>query len=150
METATTGRADDDAVAQLRAHGERLTPQRLLVLGALRASGDHLTADQVFELVTAQYPYINRATIYRALTWLKDQGLVCVTDLGGGQLRYQYLTERHHHHLVCLHCGSQQEFPDDLVNPLAVALHNHYGFAPRLDHLAVFGFCRACQAAQAE
>lgn len=138
----------DNEVAALRAHGERLTPQRLMVLETLQVSSGHLAAHEIFDLVLAKYPYVSRATIYRALTWLKEQGLVCVTDLGGEQLQYQYLGERRHHHLVCLRCGEQQEFPDDLVAPLATALRERYGFAPRLEHLAVFGFCRSCQAAQ--
>lgn len=133
------------AAAMLRAHGERLTPQRLLILEVLQASAEHLTADAVFEQVSARYQYVNRATIYRALTWLKEQGILSVTDLGSGQQQYQYLGAQRHHHLICLRCGTQQEFADDLVTPLARALRERCAFAPRLDHLAIFGLCSACQ-----
>jgi Fur family ferric uptake transcriptional regulator len=134
------------AVAErLHAQGERLTPQRLMVLEVLQASGEHLTADEVFANVVARSPYVGRATIYRALAWLKEQGLVSVTDLGTGQDQYQYLADHRHHHTICLGCGRQDEFPDDLIAPLAAALHERTGFQPRLDHLAVFGYCRACQ-----
>ena len=139
-------RHDDDVVVSLRAHGERLTPQRLLVLEALKDSAAHLSAEAGHDLLSARYPYINRATIYRILTWLKEQGLICVTDLGHGQMEYQFLGARRHHHLACLRCSEQQEFPDDLVAPLASRLREAYGFAPRLDHLAIFGLCRTCQA----
>jgi Fur family transcriptional regulator, ferric uptake regulator len=135
------------AVAErLHAQGERLTPQRLMVLEVLQASGEHLTADEIYAHVVARSPYVGRATIYRALAWLKEQGLASVTDLGLGQVQYQYLAERHHHHTVCLGCGGQEEFPDDLVAPLVAALRERDGFQPRLDHLAVFGYCRACRA----
>lgn len=134
-----------DTAAALRARGERLTPQRLLVLDALREGDGHQTAEAIHERARARYPYINLATIYRALGWLKAQGLVCETDLGGGQAQYEYLGARRHHHLVCLKCGGTAEFADDLVAPLAAALLERHGFAPRLDHLAVFGVCRRCQ-----
>ena len=140
----------DAAAAALRARGERLTPQRLLVLETLREGGGHLTAEVIYERVSARYPYINLATIYRTLAWMKAQGLVSETDLGSGQAEYEYLGDQgdqRHHHLVCLRCGHQEEFANELVEPLAVALRARYGFAPRLDHLAVFGLCRHCQEA---
>lgn len=140
-----TGAQSKEAAAELRARGERMTPQRLLVLEAMRGEHGHFTAEAIYARVRASYPYINLATIYRSLNWLKDQGLVSETDLGGGHLEYEYLSERRHHHLVCLRCGQKQEFADDVVAPLAAALHERYSFAPRLDHLAVFGRCRGCQ-----
>lgn len=135
---------DARAVA-LRARGQRLTPQRLLVLETIHEGAGHQTAEAIYEQVRAKYPYINRATVYRTLAWLKELALIAETDLGGGQAEYEILGERPHHHLVCLHCGQKQEFPHDLVAPLGTALRERYGFAPRLDHLAIFGLCRACQ-----
>ncbi len=81
-----------DAVALLQQRGERLTPQRLLVLDAVREAPGHVSAETVFARITAQFPYINRTTVYRNLAWLKDQGVVSVTDLGGGEMVYEYLT----------------------------------------------------------
>ncbi len=140
---------DETLVEMLHARGERLTPQRLLVLETVRMDGGHLTAETIHARVAARYPYINRATIYRTLIWLTEQELISVTDLGAGQAEYQYLAREHHHHLVCLKCGGRQEFPDTLVAPLAVVIRERYGFAPRLDHLAVFGLCQRCQEVEA-
>lgn len=137
----------DATVAALHARGERLTPQRLLVLEAVRDEGEHRTAVEILARVRARYPYVNQATIYRSLAWLRDQGLVSETDLGGGQAEYEYLGPARHHHLVCLGCGARREFPDAIVAPLAAMLREEYGFSPRIDHLAVFGLCRACQMA---
>lgn len=131
--------------AALHARGERLTPQRLYVLDALQGRPGHQTAEAIYERVRAEYPYINRATVYRTLIWLRDRGLISETDLGGGQTEYEALGARRHHHLVCFACGGRTEFADELVTPLTDALRERYGFAPRLDHLAVFGICRACQ-----
>src|SRR5262245_46927061 len=104
--------AADDHVAALRARGERLTPQRLMVLAAMRETEGHHTAEAIYARVRERYPYVNLATIYRALGWLKDQALVSETDLGGGQIEYEYLGEGRHHHMVCLHCGGKAEFGD--------------------------------------
>lgn len=129
----------------LRARGERLTPQRLLVLDVIQNDPGHHTAERIHGRVRAVYPYVNIVTIYRSLAWLKAQGLIVETDLGGGQAEYEYIGERPHHHLVCLVCGHQREFEDALVEPLVADLRARYGFEPRLEHLAVFGTCHACQ-----
>ena len=142
------GGADSDReIDAIRARGERLTPQRLMVLDAVRDLAGHQTAEAIHAHVCLRYPYANLATIYRALAWLKEQSLVSETDLGGGQIEYEYLGERRHHHLVCLRCGMQAEFGDDAVVPLAETLRERYGFEPRIDHLAIFGVCRRCREA---
>ena len=128
----------------LRARGERLTPQRLMVLEAIQGCG-HQTAEMIYERVRAVYPYVNIATIYRSLAWLREQGLIAETDLGAGQVEYEYIGEHRHHHLVCLKCGHREELADDVVEPLAALVRERYGFEPRLDHLAVFGTCRGCR-----
>ena len=135
----------DGQLAAIRARGERLTPQRLMVLDAVRDLAGHQTAEAIYAYVRLRYPYANLATVYRALAWLKEQSLVSETDLGGGQIEYEFLGERRHHHLVCLGCGGQMEFDDDAVAPLATTLRERYGFEPRIDHLAIFGVCRGCQ-----
>ncbi len=134
----------DSHASALRARGERLTPQRLLVLEMIRDTDGHHTAEAIYGRVRERYRYVNLATIYRSLDWLKRVGLVSETDLGGGQIEYEYLHEARHHHLICLHCGGKTAFSDDLVAPLTEALRERHGFAARIDHLAVFGTCRQC------
>lgn len=136
-------------VAALHARGERLTPQRLLIIEVMQEGAGHQKAEAIHERVRARYPYVNLATVYRTLTWLKDLELISETDLGDGQMEYEFLAEQRHHHLVCLHCGRKQEFADELVRPLVATLRDRYGFSPRLDHLAIFGTCRDCQTAEA-
>ena len=135
----------DGDLLQLRAEGERLTPQRVLVLEAVRELGGHVSAEMVEERVHARFPTINRTTVYRTLTWLKDQGLVSETDTGAGQRVFEYLSGERHHHLICQRCGIEQTILDDVVAPMLTEIHDRYGFVPRLDHLAVFGICQACQ-----
>ena len=140
-----TNRAAVGLADRLRRVGQRVTPQRLVILGALR-HGEHLSADEVFSRVESLLPGVNRSTVYRTLELFGTLGLVSVTDLGGGCHRFE-LIEDPHHHLICHHCGAILELGDDLVEPLREAIRQRYGFAPAADHLAIFGFCASCDGA---
>lgn len=135
---------DGDITAALRARGGRPTPQRQLILGTLRAASGHRTAEELHARIGAAFPSISLATVYRALDWLRERGLVAETDLGRGCREYEYLGERRHHHLVCLGCGATAEIADGELAPLATSLRERFGFAARLDHFAIFGHCHAC------
>jgi Fur family ferric uptake transcriptional regulator len=127
---------------RLRRVGQRVTPQRLAILGTLQ-SGEHLSADDVFARVEPLLPGVNRSTVYRTLETFRDLGLVSMTDLGGGAHQFELFDEPHHH-LICHRCGALLELDDDLVEPLREAIRVRYGFAPAIDHLALFGFCAVC------
>src|SRR5919112_435301 len=138
--TSTRGLAD-----RLRRVGQRVTPQRLVILGALRP-GEHVSADEVFARVESLLPGVNRSTVYRTLELFRDLGLVSMTDLGSGARQFELLDELHHH-LICHRCGAILELDDALVDPLRDGIRARYGFAPAIDHLAVFGFCATCDLA---
>ena len=133
------------AAAWLRAIGQRVTPQRLSILTAF-APGEHLTADEVFARLEPLAPAVNRSTVYRTLEFFRDLGLLSETDLGGGARRFELLHPGRHHHLVCHGCGQMLVLADELVDPLRAAVRDRYGFEPRIDHLALFGWCEACRA----
>ena len=80
------GRAPRNATAlrnTLHAHGMRMTPQRQLVLDAVREL-QHATPEQVCQRVQDTAPTVNITTIYRALDLLEELGLVRHTHLGHG------------------------------------------------------------------
>ena len=129
----------------LRRSGHRVTPQRVMILAAMRQRGGHVSADEVYQQVQAAHPYINRSTVYRTLEMLTKEGLVTVTDLGKGAVHYEMHSGRPHHHLVCHNCGVVEEFDHALLKPLQQSLERKYKFQARLDHMAIFGLCAKCQ-----
>ena len=85
---------------ELRDKGLRLTPQRELVLKAVRELG-HATPEEVAEQVKKTHPGINLSTVYRNLETLENVGLVQHTHLGHGGATYHAAEELTHLHLVC-------------------------------------------------
>ncbi len=85
----------EHAIDQLREAGIRLTPQRALVLDVVYHSDGHLTADQVYEQVRAQSPYVDLSTVYRNLVFLRQQGLIGELRLEGQPARFEAVRSGH-------------------------------------------------------
>ena len=128
----------------LQEKGYRLTPQRMIVLKALEASDDHISADEIYRQALIKYPYMNISTVYRTLELLTELGLTSETNLGGGRLCYHPLGKAHHHHLVCRKCGKAQDIDISVFHRLQDELRTRYGFDAELEHIALFGICAAC------
>jgi Fur family transcriptional regulator, ferric uptake regulator len=138
---------DDETVAVLRRAGQKVTPQRLMVLTALRHRDGHATASEIFAQVRETYPYVDISTVYRTLASLKDLRLVTETDMGTGDLHYEWAGPTPHHHLICQRCQGVEELEHEHMERLGETLRDVYGFEANLDHFAIFGVCRACRTA---
>ena len=133
-----------EELAALRRQGYRLTPQRLQVLQAIKVCGRHITAEEIHSSIVPYQPYIAITTVYRALKWLEDIGLIAGITIDG-RLCYEYHAQGdHHHHLVCQQCGQQLQVPDSHLATLRADLHEAYGFVLAADHIALEGRCMGC------
>jgi len=129
----------------LQAKGYRLTPQRMMVVEALHRVDEHISADEIYTQVLANYPYANISTVYRTLELLKELGLVTEIALRDGRVRYHPAEKGHHHHLVCHKCGKTIDLPESSLLSLEETLFHDYQFKADLKHLAMFGLCADCQ-----
>ena len=133
---------------RLRAHGLRVTPQRLHIYGALVASGEHLTPDGVMEAVRPQHPSISLNTVYEVLETLTTLGVIQRADVGAGSRRYDANMEPHHH-MVCRNCGRQVDVPcravtGDCIDRGAIDDEETRGFEVESAQIIFFGRCDAC------
>lgn len=130
----------------LHERGLRMTPQRQLVLDAVRELA-HATPEQICQRVQRVTPTVNITTVYRTLELLEKLSLVRHTHLGHGAPSYS-VQEHEHVHLVCHSCGRVNEVPCGLLDQLSAALDQGYGFRLDASHLALSGTCRDCAAEQ--
>lgn len=137
---------------RLKEKGLKVTNQRLKVLSVLdQNSGSHMTAEDVYGLVSRECPEIGLATVYRTLQLLWDMQLVDRISLDDGCVRYEigHLfkgdTKHNHHHLICRECGRVAPFDDDLLDDLEHHIEKATGFYV-LDHeLKFYGLCKECR-----
>jgi Fur family ferric uptake transcriptional regulator len=130
--------------AVLRQQGRRMTPQRQLILAALRSFDGHVSAEAVHQKVSSEFPHISISTVYRTLELLEDLGLVAHTHFDDGVTQYHLAEAGFHQHLVCRGCGSERELELEVLEPLASVLRNRYGFNADLTHFAIVGLCEDC------
>ncbi|PKM53931.1 MAG: transcriptional repressor, partial [Firmicutes bacterium HGW-Firmicutes-3] len=85
----------------LKENGYKLTNQRRVVLETLyNRVGEHLTAEEVHQLVKMVNPEIGLATVYRTLQLLSELGLIDKLNLDDGVVRYEIgeMETKHRHH----------------------------------------------------
>jgi Fur family transcriptional regulator, ferric uptake regulator len=142
----TIGPVDTTLKSTLHQKGLRMTPQRQLVLEAVRELG-HATPEQICARVQSAAPAVNITTVYRTLDLLEELRLVRHTHLGHGAPKYSE-REHEHVHLVCHSCGAVGEAPTGVMEELAAQLRAKQGFALDVTHVALSGLCAECASAE--
>ena len=136
---------EETTVQAIKDSGQRLTPQRLMILSTVRHAGSHMSATEVLASVKDSYPYIDPSTVYRTLGVLKQMRLVSETDMGGGEYRYEWIEQVRHHHLICRSCDRVTLLDHKYLEDLGADILDHSGFQAAIDHIAVFGLCQQCR-----
>jgi len=132
---------------QLEEQGYRITPSRLAVVEAALEHSGHFSVDDIL----SRLPGVGRATVFRTMKLLSQMGILCRVLLEDGSLRYRVSHRRdHHHHLVCVSCGSVEELDaciaagavDDLARSTGYAIEGHW--------LEFYGRCGPCRSGETQ
>lgn len=128
----------------------RTTKQRQLVLDIVRRGHEHPTAEEVFASARACNPRISRATVYRNLALLTEEGSLLSVNVGGVS-RFDDASEPHGH-LICTCCGRVDDVPlepGDLQACMDRAQRDSC-FELTGAQLMLYGICPNCQNAGAD
>lgn len=121
----------------------RHTPQRQLVLLAVKSSREFRTAEQVFQAVRRLAPRIGFATVYRNLNLLSERGEIFSFEGDDGRRRFAGFVF-HAASFTCQRCGQVKKVAvPELERALAERLRQNTLFFTRLE---ARGFCRQCTA----
>lgn len=100
----------------LKKAGLKVTLPRMKVLEVLECSEQrHMTAEEVYRALHDSGNDVGLATIYRVLTQFESAGLVSRHNFEGGQSVFELESGHHHDHMVCVKCGSVEEFVDETI-----------------------------------
>nr|WP_321307908.1 transcriptional repressor [uncultured Sphaerochaeta sp.] len=82
---------------------KRQTIQKGLVWEAVTNATNHPNAEQIYERIVEKHPSISRATVYRNLNSLVEEGKVKRVRVLGGPDHFDR-TLGNHYHIQCIHC----------------------------------------------
>lgn len=123
---------------------QRNTLQRQLVLQAVQALHSHPTAEDVYTEVSRQHPSISRATVYRNLNALAQQGEVRRVSHLNAADRFDFSLHPHYH-FRCTRCGRVYDadlpYQEGLLDAVPNAAGHHIGTA----EITFTGICAACE-----
>lgn len=126
----------------------RSTVQRTIIEDELHRLANHPTADEVFEAVHERYPSIGRATVFRTLGRLADEGQIARVRINNGADRFDYRAFEHYH-VRCTCCGRVDDVMVPVLDGVDDAAAGASGYRITGHTLQFDGVCPACQACEA-
>ena len=121
-----------------------ITKQRKAVLRVIRESGEHLTANEVFEDARKILPGISFATVYNSLHYLKKESLIGEVRFGMDAARYDRRLTRHDH-AICSVCGKLVDLELSIPDGLFKQAAKRSRFQAETIELTLRGVCPDCK-----
>ena len=132
---------------RLTRHDYRYTSGRRRLVDAIAAAGQPVTLPDI----AAAAPGLASSSIYRNLDVLERSGVVNRITASGDHAYFEFAEPllSHHHHLVCVDCGSIEDvyLDDELeasVDRSLAEAAGRAGFTPLRHSLDLHGYCADC------
>ena len=126
--------------------GVRLTPLRRRVLELVWQSHSPIGAYEVLELLRQERRGAAPPTVYRALDFLREQGLVHRVDSLNAYVGCISPDDGHRaHFLLCTECGQAAEIDDEALRTAIGRCAERAGFRIAGETVEITGICAACR-----
>jgi Fur family ferric uptake transcriptional regulator len=132
-------------IDRLTEEGHRLTTPRQVIIKLVAPRNDHFSAQEVWDQVRSEHRGIGRATVFRTLDLLAELGVLNRIHTGDGCHRYTVCETRHHHHLMCIECGTVISLEAGGIEQQIRRMAGEAGFELLTHHLELVGRCGDCR-----
>jgi len=125
---------------------QRDTRQRRMVYEAAACLWNrdiHPTAEEIYDAVHERDKKVSKATVYRNLKVLADNGELWKVRLPGAD-RYD-LAQKPHHHIRCCSCGLIIDAPVEYGTDIDNKIEEETGFLIKRHQLVFEGLCPECR-----
>jgi Fur family transcriptional regulator, ferric uptake regulator len=124
----------------------RETAPRRAIATLIADRQGHFTAAELLADAKRRNVKIGRATIFRTLDLLAEQGALERLDLPTGEHAYVACAPKeHHHHVVCRVCGASVEVPDSGLQSVVLNIGVQSRYRIDSHRLELYGTCPDCQ-----
>ncbi len=134
----------EEAMEVVRRGGLRLTSSRRLVLEALLAAREPISAEDIADGLGGRMTQSDIASVYRNLETLGELGLVRHFHAGHGPGRYVLVGFGDREYIACESCGALESVEPDKLDGVRDAVRELSGFEARFSHFPIVGLCPAC------
>lgn len=121
----------------------RNTAQKQIVLDTLISLGSHKSATAVYKELQNTHPEIGRATVFRVLRCMADDGILLRIPVSDGEDRFD-VTHFPHNHAVCRMCGAVDDVWLDERMKIDEHITNTSGFTIESERIEFVGLCKTC------
>lgn len=124
---------------ELRKAGLKVTLPRVKILQILEStedSGEHMSAEDVYDALRDAGEEVGLATVYRVLTQFESAKLVVRHNFEGGHSVFELAQGEHHDHMICESTGEVVEFNDEVIEQRQREIAEEHGFE-LIDHSLV-------------
>lgn len=126
----------------LKDNGYKKTDKREQILMIFSENERYLTARDLLNVMTKNYPGMSFDTIYRNLSTFVDLNILEETELSGERhFRMQCDLDHHHHHFICMECGKIKEIH---VCPMDMLKEELPSFEIDNHKFEIYGKCPEC------
>src|SRR5438105_9765468 len=130
----------------IQKQGLKRTAQRDLILDVFLRTEDHVSGEDLYQLVREKDPAVGQTTVYRTLRLLTDAGLAREVRFGDGRAHYEHnYKHEHHDHMICSECGKIIEFYSPELEAIQDAMAAKYKFQLTEHLLRMIGICSDCR-----
>ena len=130
---------------KLKERGQRITPQRLAILRILAGSEGHPSVEEIYRIVTRDFPTTSLATVYKTVTLLKELGEVLELEFSQGSNRYDGSKPFPHPHVVCTRCRRIDDPDLESLSAMTAEVSEQTGYRVVNHRLDFYGLCPGCQ-----
>ena len=128
--------------SDLKTIGLNATLPRLRILELFEKSPvRHLSAEDVYKILSKDGTDTGLATVYRVLTQFEQAGLLIRHHFETGKAVFELNQGGHHDHLVCVQCGHVEEFFDPEIERRQAKVATERGFSIRDPQLHIYAEC---------
>lgn len=122
----------------------RNTVQRSMVLAAVTKLANHPSADEVYDEVAKLHPDISKATVYRNLNVLAQEGVLRRICIANAADRFDHNISRHYH-LKCTQCGKFGDIELPYMHDLDSRVEAQTGYTLNNHNIVFEGLCPVCK-----
>jgi Fur family peroxide stress response transcriptional regulator len=135
--------SDAEIIEALRRKGFKATAQRIAICRQVLASGEHPTAQRIYEEVKRTHPTVSLATVYKTLDVLEELNLVQELAVVKSEGRFDPNMEPHVN-IACSRCGRITDLEDGKLRGEIEELARKARFTLTGESIILYGVCEKC------